>query len=917
MNQKLHALNCGESSFVTSRWVKCLFPLALLLTTGSVYGQAAAQPSPPIVVRDSDKVVLAHKETVSFVGSEWKLDFYRNLGYNAGLSGNCTFLVAEPLDNPGAEAPLWVYLHGGGIGYFDEQGVYHATGNQTQDTWNHEETFEDLRKIGLRPIIDKNGQPIDNTVTRRIKEGYRLLVVSMSDHDLYLGLGTPYPNNPKGGEVNGLQATMAAIDYTVANYPTTHVFAHGTSAGGLGVWGLAVGFAAEGKPLTGVVSDSGLSTPRSRLIFAAFSGAPRYPYAADFNLDGVVNKIGAFADHRSQFHPEAQVSAGFDDVPVLFIGGKADPRALGGNQPPIAEAAAAGLNNVDWVYDGIRQAVADQPDSPHKVSVIDGAGHSPTNKPGVANDIVDDFISQVLLADPPHPFRAGRTALEAPPRSASAAPNLIEQENAKPGTRDWILTKTHVGTGKDWYRSRGIEGYCSEMSVRVGDTIKVMVSTNPVSEFDLEIFRTGYYGGTGGRSMMKFESIQGKTQADPPIGENRLRECTWEPSVQFEIPGDWLSGVYLGKLTAKREGVQSYIIFTVRDDRPCDLLFQSSVLTWQAYNSWPNQEWSLYHDNTNNYRDTGKNNKTNGKKIGSIGPDTGWVSFDRPFAQFRYDHFVDRPDTVGSGEFLLWEFPLSYWMEQQGYDVSYITNVDTHCDGQGLLRAKGFLSVGHDSFWTRDMYSNVSAARDEGVNLAFVTGSAAWCVVPLLPSSEGQPHRIIRRESAFLGEELGRIFNEYLGFKYPPGPDGALLIGGRHGKDKSGAGDWVCAKPEHWFYEGTGMKEGDTVKGIVGWHWHGDPARELPGFDILAATAPLNNKGKPHSPHVATIYDGPKGNVVVNVGCVWWSQAMSSPPGHVLPVHSYAHYANKLEGPDPRVQRMMKNMLNRFVEEEI
>ena len=524
MNQKRHALNCGESSFVTSRWVKCLFPIALLLTTGSVYGQAAAQPSPPIVVRDSNKVVLAHKETVSFVGSEWKLDSYRNLGYNSGLSGNYTFLVAEPLDNPGAEAPLWVYLHGGGIGYFDEQGVYHATGNQTQDTWNHEETFEGLRKIGLRPIIDKNGQPIDNTVTRRIKEGYRLLVVSMSDHDLYLGLGTPYSNNPKGGEVNGLQATMAAIDYTVANYPTTHVFAHGTSAGGLGVWGLAVGFAADGKPLTGVVSDSGLSTPRSRLIFAAFSGTPRYPYAADFDFDGVVNKIGAFADHRFQFHPETQVSAGFDDVPALFIAGKADPRALGGNQPPIAEAAAAGLNNVDWVYDGIRQAVADQPDSPHKVSVIDGAGHSPTNKPGVANDIVDDFISQVLLADPPHPFTAGRTALKAPPRSASAAPNLIEQENAKPGRRDWMLTNTCIDPDT-WWRSPRIEGYCSEASVRAGDTLKIMVSTNPVSEFSLEIFRTGYYGGDGGRLMKRFDSLQGQAQPDPPIGEKRLREC--------------------------------------------------------------------------------------------------------------------------------------------------------------------------------------------------------------------------------------------------------------------------------------------------------------------------------------------------------------------------------------------------------
>jgi len=98
--------------------------------------------------------------------------------------------------------------------------------------------------------------------------------------------------------------------------------------------------------------------------------------------------------------------------------------------------------------------------------------------------------------------------------------------------------------------------------------------------------------------MKKFESIQGKTQADPEIGENRLRECKWEPSVEFKIPDDWVSGVYLGKLTTKKvkgvyqskltankDGLQSYVIFIVRDDRPCDLLFQCSDLTWQAYNS--------------------------------------------------------------------------------------------------------------------------------------------------------------------------------------------------------------------------------------------------------------------------------------------------------------------------------------------
>ena len=115
--------------------------------------------------------------------------------------------------------------------------------------------------------------------------------------------------------------------------------------------------------------------------------------------------------------------------------------------------------------------------------------------------------------------------------SKTASRDLIQRENAKPGTRDWILTNTYIDPDT-WWRNPRIEGYCSETRVRSGDTLKIMVSTNPVSEFSLEIFRTGYYGGKGRRGMKKFDSIQGKAQPDPEIGENRLRECKWEPSVE-------------------------------------------------------------------------------------------------------------------------------------------------------------------------------------------------------------------------------------------------------------------------------------------------------------------------------------------------------------------------------------------------
>ena len=486
--------------------------------------------------------------------------------------------------------------------------------------------------------------------------------------------------------------------------------------------------------------------------------------------------------------------------------------------------------------------------------------------------------------------------------SGRVGSNLIQLENAKPGTRDWMLSKTEVIMNEpvELWRSPRIEGYCSETSVSAGDTLKVMVSTNPVSEFDLEIYRTGYYGGTGGRFMKRFTSIHGKTQPDPEIGENRLRECKWEPSVEFKIPEDWLSGVYLGKLTANKEGFQSYVIFIVRDDRPCDLLFQCSDKTWAAYNSWPTNEWSMYHTDVVLY--TGYKKR---KKWLSGGP-TGWVSFDRPYGQFCQDHLIDRPDTVGSGEFLLWEFPLSYWMEQQGYDVSYISNLDTHRHGERLLLTKGFISVGHDEYWTVKMYDNAIAARDAGVNLAFLSGNAVYCTTASQPSSEGQPDRILQRAGLFVGEQS----SGQSGAAYPTAPDGALLMGGRHARGGVGGGDWTCVNPDHWVFEGTGMKEGETIPGLVGWEWHSDPAKDLPGMEFLAHSETSNGNGMSKPAQIATIYDGPKGNIVFNAATIWWAQGLSSPPGHVLP----AHKAAQPQGPDPRVQRMTANVFNRFVQ---
>ena len=107
---------------------------------------------------------------------------------------------------------------------------------------------------------------------------------------------------------------------------------------------------------------------------------------------------------------------------------------------------------------------------------------------------------------------AATGAVILPGRTAVAAtPSLIRDENARPGARDWQLTRVRVD--KDGFRSPWIEGYCSKQSVKAGESIDIMVSTNPPRRFEIEIFRMGYYGGRGARLMTDARPVRGQGPA--------------------------------------------------------------------------------------------------------------------------------------------------------------------------------------------------------------------------------------------------------------------------------------------------------------------------------------------------------------------------------------------------------------------
>ncbi len=150
------------------------------------------------------------------------------------------------------------------------------------------------------------------------------------------------------------------------------------------------------------------------------------------------------------------------------------------------------------------------------------------------------------------------------------------QENAKPGTRAWALTKPAT--------AHQIDGYADAVSVGVGAPIQLYVSTTAPT-WSVQAFRMGYYGGDEGRLVWaSAPSLTGVVQPACPVQRPLYTvQCSWSQPLTVATSG-WPQGTYLFKLQAST-GWQSYIPLTLRDDSSHSAyLVNDSVTTWQAYN---------------------------------------------------------------------------------------------------------------------------------------------------------------------------------------------------------------------------------------------------------------------------------------------------------------------------------------------
>jgi hypothetical protein len=372
----------------------------------------------------------------------------------------------------------------------------------------------------------------------------------------------------------------------------------------------------------------------------------------------------------------------------------------------------------------------------------------------------------------------------APPAFAR---NPIQRENARPGTPGWEIP---AGAGNV------IAGYASQVSAAPGERVDLHVSAPAGDRYRVLLYRLGWYHGVGGRLLL---CVPGCTTtragvSQPPITQpnpqSGLYSAPWSVTDRMTIPNDAVSGYYEAKLEVVsgadtgQVGMVPLIVLASHPDAA--VLIQAPVNTWQAYNDWGGK--SLY---------------------GSGSTHATEDSFDRPY---DLDDLQQHATQI--------ELPWVRFLERNGVDMDYQTDVDTDRDPGSLLQHRLVFAIGHDEYWTQGMRDTFDRVRGLSTNLAFASNSDLWRmryaagsnrrVVVEWRSPYADPIHNWRYDTGFFrdfGEPECQLmaveYQEYAQRRQNLAPTSYTVVGSAHDP-------WLAA---------GGLTPGEVINGVMGYEW--------------------------------------------------------------------------------------------------
>jgi hypothetical protein len=403
-----------------------------------------------------------------------------------------------------------------------------------------------------------------------------------------------------------------------------------------------------------------------------------------------------------------------------------------------------------------------------------------------------------------------------------------------------------------------IEGYCSALSYRPGDTAGLHVSTKG-DRFDVTVERWG----AGRRQMWSANGLEGRFSAPPTNADSH--GCRWPVTAEVPVGTDWDSGFYLVTLRAHgaepgRDVAHTGFVVRTADEpqaRSGRALLVLATNTWNAYNTWGGA--SLYTGGTHvafarpwsrgmlmrepTERDDRKARPTRWGEE----PDSDGELFQRYRLSRGY------AASIGSSGWYTYERRFVEWAEAGGYRFDYAVSSDLDhdpgiADGYDLL-----VGVGHDEYWSgpqRDAVEDhvrrggryvslsgntmfwqvrIEPVGGEAVGAGPVDGTDRHTMVchkytahetdPVMASvtndGTGRPEDVGLMTGMWADPLVGRPEAEFLG------GGSAWGLYNRFGKAvRRGAGAFTVYRPEHWLLAGTDLGYGDLLgakHGAVGY----------------------------------------------------------------------------------------------------
>jgi hypothetical protein len=406
----------------------------------------------------------------------------------------------------------------------------------------------------------------------------------------------------------------------------------------------------------------------------------------------------------------------------------------------------------------------------------------------------------------------------------------IAAENARPG-KSAVATHPVATSGTEQ-----VEGFADRVSATCGQVVTLRVRVNDgSSSWQAQLFRMGYYGGTGARLVTTFVPYATHPQPAPFIvsqlaadGSVRPMVATnWQPSMSFRVNEEMTPGDYKIMLTDSH-GYQSFIPLVLCDETSTsEFVVINATNTYQAYGTWGG--WSTYSK-----------------------PNVIVANYDRPYSN----------GISTDGEFDLREYGFVYWAEARGLNVTYTTDNDLDHTGATLRQHRTIVMLSHAEYWTDSGRAAVVDAVAGGVNLINLGANGLyWRVKQPTGVVSALPNRSLYTER---GGDTGL-------FRSVVAPEQSIF-GEQYVGGWGVAGDAVAQN--NWLFAGTGVSAGQKIANLLYVEVDAvDPDYPVPaGEQLLAHSEVSLFQGRAERGHFSdmTFHVNPAGARIFSAGTLGW-----------------------------------------------